>query len=586
MPPSAAVDSSPTLSRGLGAVAVLFAAATALVKIRSEDFFWHLAAGREMLRSGSLLDSDPFRFTHAGIPWVDHEWAFQLLLAAVERLGGLVALSLVLPAFFAAAAALVYLGARQRRVPAAAAAALVVLVFLLGLRGRLYTRPEIASLVFFLLLLTLLRARLVRGDRRCSFAVVALAALWTNFHPGVLALPPIVFLVLAAAWLEDRLARRVPRVPLAEVLGLPAAALAAVCANPWGWEVFLVPGRIAEALAGLPASNPDWAPLWQRPQPLLFAALVALAGLLFFAYRRAGRLDWPGLAAVLGLLPLVASSVRHQGLIWGAGSLLAASCLGDLRPPATEPGFWARRGGAITALGALCLVAALLVLAPGAVPGSGGEIPGLGIVPGLFPEAALLELARFEPVGNLFNSPAYGGYILWRLYPPRKIFYDTRNEVDPGILRQLAAARADERQWKALLDRYQIDAALVVYEDRPRQVVSPPNEPGGEETVEIRTSSAFYFPPERFALVYWDDKSMLFVARKPERAKALAASEYKVVQPEDWRHWIGKAQADPTLFAQAQLELERKLAQDPECGRARALQSLLLEGAPGPFRSH
>jgi hypothetical protein len=585
MPSSPVTESSPVITRGLGVVAVLFAAATAVVKIRSEDFFWHLAAGREMLTSGQLLRLDPFRFTHQGIEWVDHEWAFQLLLAWIDRLGGLGALSFVLPVFLAAAAALVYGGSRQRGAPAAVALVLV-LVFLLGLRGRLYARPEIATLVFFLGLLTLLKLRVERGQRGFSLAVLALAAVWANFHPGVLALPPIAGVFLAAARLEDKFTRRAPRVGWPEVFGLPAAALVAICANPWGWEVFFVPSRIAEALSGLPATNPDWAPIWQRPQPLLFAALIGLAGLLFFAYRRAGRFDWPGFAVVASLLPLVASSVRHQGLLWGAGSLLAASCLGELNRQADGPGFWTRRRGVITALAALVLVGGLLVLAPGVLPGSGSETFGVGIVPGLFPEAALAELERFEPVGNLFNSPAFGGYILWRNYPPRKIFYDTRNEVDPGILRTLAAARADAGRWQALLNRHQIDAALVAFEDRPRRVLAPPDEPGGGETVEIRTSSALYFPPEGFALVFWDDRSMLFLARTTERAGTLAANEYRVVQPEDWRHWLPQAQADPALFAQARAELERKLAQDPRCQRARALLGLLLENANRPLPSH
>lgn len=577
--PSPVADRSSTPAAGLGAAVVFFAALTSVVKIRSEDFFWHLAAGREMFRRGRLLHTDPFRFTHDGISWVDHEWAFQVLLAGVEKLGGLTALTFVLPGFLALAALLVFVGARQRGAPASAAA-LVGLVFLLGLRGRLYARPEIASLLFFLVLLTLLWFRLRRGDRRFSLAVVVLAAIWTNFHPGVLALPPMVFLYLGASWLEDKLGRRDPRVSLAEVVGLPVAGLAGICANPWGWEVFFVPGRIAQALAGLPATNPDWAPIWQRPQPLLFAALVALAGLMLLSYRRTGRVDWPGLAAVAGLLPLVASSVRHQGLLWGAGSLLAASCLSSLAGSTTEPGFWARRGGVIAAWVALGLVAVVLVLAPGWVPGSGGETFGLGIVPGLFPEAALAELERFEPVGNLFNSPAFGGYILWRDYPPRQIFYDTRNEVDPGILRQLATARADGREWEALLARYDIDAALVAYEDRPRKVVAPPHEPGGGETVEVRTASALYFPPESFALVFWDDRSMLFLARKPERTAALAANEYRVVQPEDWRHWIGRAQADPAFLRQALAELERKLAQEPASIRAQRLRRQLREPSP------
>ena len=63
-----------------------------LSAVADGDIWWHLAAGREMLRTHSLLRSDPFSLSAAGRSWVDVHWLFQLAVYGVYRLGGLSAL--------------------------------------------------------------------------------------------------------------------------------------------------------------------------------------------------------------------------------------------------------------------------------------------------------------------------------------------------------------------------------------------------------------------------------------------------------------------------------------------------------------
>jgi hypothetical protein len=225
------------------------------------------------------------------------------------------------------------------------------------------------------------------------------------------------------------------------------------------------------------------------------------------------------------------------------------------------------------AASAWCLSGSLLgPLAP-------AQRPGWGIAPGLFPDAGVAVLARFAPVGNLFNAPAFGGYLLHRLYPPRQVFWDTRNEVAPRLLREVADARRGAGPWQALLDRHAIDGALVAYEKRLRPVLVPGAGPGGE--VEMRAASALLFPGERFALVHWDDVSMLFLARTAERAARLARAEYRFVQPGDWRWTLRRAALDAEFREGVRRELERKLAEDPDCRRARALLDALGARSPG-----
>ena len=66
----------------------LLSAAAALTPVADSDIWWHLAAAREMWRTGDVLRADPFSLGAAGRPWIDVHWLFQLLVHAGFQRGG------------------------------------------------------------------------------------------------------------------------------------------------------------------------------------------------------------------------------------------------------------------------------------------------------------------------------------------------------------------------------------------------------------------------------------------------------------------------------------------------------------------
>lgn len=560
---------------------LLFAAVGGLLELRSVDFFWHLAAGRWILRHGTVPRTDPFRFTSNEAPWVDHEWGFQLLLAIAERLGGLPTLVIGRAALVLAVAWLLLRAMRRWGVDPALRS-LIVLVCLIGLRDRLLMRAELVTIGGVLALLLLLeryrRARDRRGRLVAAGALVAVTVLWANGHPGVLAAPILTAAFLAGAWIDQRRGAA-PAVEAGlgglDLVAIPALVAAAILVNPWGARLLLVPVEISSALAGLPATNPDWAPLWIRPRPWLFAAAAALAGATGIVIGRRRRVDLAFALPLLALVPLVVTSARHQNLWWIAAALFAGRLAAGRRDPGASGARSDGAQGRLAPAVAMAAVAALgwAVLLPPGVAGAPEHRPGFGIVDGLFPQGAIAAIERWDP-GPLLNSEAFGGYLLWALHPPRRVFVDTRNEVDPDILRQLAAARASSAAWEALLERYSIDAALVRYERRLRRVETP-DPAGGPPGLDLRASSALLYPPDRFALVYWDDVSLFFVARRPEREERLREAEYRYVQPEDWRQVLDRAARDPDFRRGLAAELARRLGEPPASARAQGLARAL-----------
>jgi hypothetical protein len=193
-------------------------------------------------------------------------------------------------------------------------------------------------------------------------------------------------------------------------------------------------------------------------------------------------------------------------------------------------------------------------------------------------------LAANPGIGPLYNEFVHGGYLLWRLFPPRRVFVDGRMELEPELLGQIAAARRDPDRWEAFLAGRGAVGALVRYETR-RLPVFEPDGAGGFRQVGESTANALLFPPERWELVDWDDEAMLFLRRPPydgghSGAGGWSGEPYRFVQPEDLEGTLRRAALDPAIRGGLARELERKLAEDPACRRAR----WLAERLRGPAR--
>jgi hypothetical protein len=567
--------------RKIFAAVLAFTAIAAAFKIRAYDVFWHLAAGHWILQNRALPDPDPFRFSAHGAAWIDHEWLFQVVLAMVENIAGLTGLWVLRICLALSLAMVLWVAARRSGAPAIGAG-MALFITLLGARPRFFLRPEFPTLLALGLLLALL-AEFRRSRLRWPIVcVLLLTLLWANSHPGSLMAPILcgAFLLgtrLPGGWGTPR--RGPSPIPWSWVFGLPIAVVLAMLLNPAGWRLFAVPVEISGALEDVPGVNPEWLPVWKAPQPFLFVGLALLALLVVQTYRYAHRIDPATGLAALALMALTTTSMRHQAPLFVGAFFLASECMAELAVGGWKAPISTSRARLLPPLA--CLLGIAWCLWP---PTSGPLAPrqgrytfGSGLEPERFPVEAVDFIEQVPELGNLYNNVAFGGYLLWRLYPPRQIFNDGRNELNPEFLRELAAARQDSRAWNALLDRYQIDGALVRYDRRRRPVLEPPLVAGGEPRVVYLTSNTVLFTPDRFGLVHWDDLAMVFLARRPGRSQLLERLEYRLVNPEDPEATLQVAGTDPGRLEGALLEVERRLRDDPDCRLAASLQRQLTE---------
>ncbi len=528
-------------------------------EIANTSIGWHLATGRWILAHGAVPYADPFSFTAQAPEWVDHEWLFQVTVALLDAAGG-APLLVVFRAVVVAALAVLLLcfGMRSRLAPAAAL--VLAALCLYGASIRFFLRPELATLLIAptVVWIFLQRARYRTGPWLLTLA--ALMALGANLHAGVLVVPPLLAGLLAAHWLR-REARSGHGGLARGALGL-ATVTAAPLLNPYGWHLYAVPIRIAR-LVGLPEiPNPEWLAPGPADVPALYGALVL--GLLVLAMRERDPARW-----LLFLMSgaLAVRYVRNVGLFFVLLPIAIAPALATVTS-AVGP---RRRGWAMPAAALVTLLVGLSIVL------GGGFRLGWRWSASYYPHRA----CDFMEEEGLAAAPAYndvrfGGYLIYRWFPPRQVFLDDRNEIHQPLLAEIhrLLQTSDQAGWQEMLDRFAVTGALLRY-NPPFRVVTPEGEELGS-----RGFSALWFPADRWALVYWDDTAMVLVPRATADPGLVARHEYRLVRPDDLDGLRRRLVAEPAIRGPVAAELTRRLAEDPSCRRALALSELVLSLGP------
>ncbi|MGE3849782.1 MAG: hypothetical protein AB7I01_23065, partial [Gammaproteobacteria bacterium] len=405
--------------------------------------------------------AEPLLFTSAGHAQHYQEWLFEVLVALVDRVGGLPALRALELLLGAAVLQQVYRFGRHQGFTPSVALALVASLVLFAYQRLLQLRPELLAMLAFFALLNLYCVPRLGAAR--AAAVVALVVLWTNVHATVL----IVFPFMLAWQLVH--ARRA-RAHIATLL----AAFAAVALNPQGLRQYVF-YFIHDANNPLARVVDEWGALFVAPKgytgvlpwsaPLLLAAyvgvllavlVVALATLRGRSRAEPHRILWAALA-----LAAAAVAVRF---LWLMPLALAA-----VLPEASRP---AARHGRVLALAALLLVTVHLF--GGDTRGYGYPLRGDALAGWLAPRGlntklmpatvAAIEASGFG--GRLLAPYELGGYLSYALHPRVRVYFNGRYDSYPrAVYDDYFAMLTGGAAAAARLRHHGVDAALLPADD-------------------------------------------------------------------------------------------------------------------------
>ncbi len=438
----------------IGLAAMLRALVSPLALLHDPDTYMHIAAGRWMLAHHALPIADSFSWSMPGAAWHPGEWLGEIILAALYDIGGWGGVVVLTAACFGLAIGLLtwFLARRLEPLPAVIAAlagAVLVLPHLLA-------RSHVLALPLMVLWCGAVIA--ARDDERPPPSWLLLVmALWANLHASFLfGIALVGYLGGEAALYPGSGATRAREI---RRWGLfVAASIAVSLANPNGLAALIQPFRLM-AMPALQSGFGEWQPANFAQFPALGIWLVGASALVAFGRR---RLRWTRIALLVGLAYMACAHVRHADLLGLAGPLVVASGIGPrlaelLRPAAVSP---LLRCAARLAQPAP-LPGRLLALALGVVV----SLPILVRPPdrsgdAVTPQAALAVARRMKLVGPVFNSEAFGGYLIFSGVP---VFIDGRIELygNDFLAAYLAAERGDATVLGHLVDRYRPTWALL-----------------------------------------------------------------------------------------------------------------------------
>lgn len=446
-------------------VLALFCCLGALVPIGPLDFWWHMALGREIARSGAVPVVDTYSWSlPPDTPFFYQSWLSEWLFYQLYTLGGLGLIVVTRNLLLLTAYTLVGLDA-QRRSGSWRLGALAIGGAGLMTLNNLTVRPQMFSWLLFAATWALLsRFRTETGTRhhgpgegnqqpgraqaatvpRSLLLVPALMCAWVNLHGAFAIGLALIGLTVAGESLKLLLSWRRPGTQALTSVRLGWLWLAAVLSgaallvNPRGLEVLGYVGR----LVGNPAVRQlviEWQPtdLLMFPGVLIPFALT-LAVLLWL--RRPTRFD---LTDALLLVVFAALAWRGQRNVIWFGMVAWPIIAGLLAQPARATQRPARsmqlsllNYGMLLGLSLPLLIVqpplkATLDLPP-VFAGLGRSFPEGSLIDGSTPVAAVAWLQTQPLPANtrLFHDMGYGSYLMWAL-PEVRVYTDPRIELYP-----------------------------------------------------------------------------------------------------------------------------------------------------------
>ena len=487
VPESGPVVSLPRYSPALLAFIVVMADAG---RWADPDLWGHLVFGRLILMHGHLPARDIYSYSAAGLPWHDHEWLSEVVLALFWNGFGVLGLKLMKLACTAATIMLLAMGAAETGAPIRLQLPILV-TGALALAPMIQFRPQLFDFAALSAVLLLLARDSYRRAGHLWLAI-PIFALWANLHGGFFVGLAVIGVYTAVVTVED-LATGEGLKRAMSLGGVTAGCVLATLFNPDGvgnW--FTVIHTLHNPMTRAAVS--EWQPLlfkiaeeWHKsPRTAVnFALVIVPFGtlVLCFAIRpRGSDLALVVIAAMMGLAAWLA--VRNMALAViatitplcrHAALALEATCSGY--PAPSLP----RRRGHEVAVGAISLVILFSTgLFSHTLPDGYPQ-----------PQGAVRFMQAHGLHGNVLGDFGWGEYLIFHLAPQSKVFVDSRYDMvyPQKVLADYLDFFSVSSRASAVLDGYPHDFVLL-------RTASPP--------------ARFMMAQARWRIVYRDRTATLF----------------------------------------------------------------------------
>ncbi|MFH1854000.1 MAG: tetratricopeptide repeat protein [Candidatus Omnitrophota bacterium] len=472
--------------------------------VDNNDVWMHLKSGELMAKDMRVMSTDKFSYTIEGRPWLNHQWLSQMIFYFFYSKLGLNSLIFLQLALILLAFMMMFKNAYNGR-NWLLYVFLTLLIILFSQEGFL-VRPLVFSAFLFSVFVFMLdgyKYGRTPEKEKWLYVLIPLQVLWVNLHGAAITGIFLIWAYILGEFIDRRLREfrdntSVNNKKYKRLLFVGIAVLISAGITPYGYNAILFPIRELNQMYFIR----EWLPSVDRDMLLNsgdmpYYRLFLLISFFVFVFR--GRFIPSAHIIIFAVFLYLSLSSRRHLLFYG---IAIAPCIvryseGMGLKIITEG---AKKILVKTMAVFLCVYMVLLCsdIFSGRhyVRAHNNLRVGMGKV--VFPDDAIDFVISSGIKGNMFNDYGSGCYLIWRLYPHKKVFLDGRNTIYGVnfIREQYIAPLNDFRLFERIVEKYGINFVFLDFS------LSMGN---------LTRFIPYLYYSDRWELVFFDSKVCVFV---------------------------------------------------------------------------
>jgi hypothetical protein len=499
-----------------------------------DDFFWHLSTGRFIAENKYVPDKDIFGFVTSGTEWIPFEWGWDITAYTLYNLGGYNAI-LIFRSLLFCILFLLYFHVLKRLKVNSAVSLIVMFALLFAMMDRFSARPHVVSYFFMALLLYLyLPFKYINRDKNIKklyfFPLIFL--IWGNMHMGVLAGGLLLFVLVVSELIifyfptkfSSDVIKPLSKEHLMKLILISAICLFMLFFNPHSYQTYIY--TYGHLKMNMMKSIAEWQNPFTGNIEINFIVtlykIFVFSGIIIIIYAIFKKDIAPALVCIVFIIHS-ARAIRFTNDYEITVVPLLAVSLGYFINKISSKYIISRRiffGNEVKIL-LIFLFSITLYYAQNSKIYEYLKyyrISGWGINEDYEPVNVFNFIKENNITGRPFNHFDIGGYLTW-VMQGEKNFIDSRN-LNDEIYDEYNSIYFKYPGYEKKLDKYGVDY-VIFYEPELTQ------NPG----ILTKNIVSYLSRNPDWKLVYWDDKSMLFLKNILKFSEIINNNEYKVLNP-------------------------------------------------------
>lgn len=536
-----------------------------------DDFFWHLATGRYIVQNHAVPDTDIFGYATAGVEWIPFEWGWDVLTYGLYNIGGYNMILAFRSIIFTLIFFLYYLLLKKFKINSVVSY-ILFFILLISIMDRLSPRPHVFTYLFFVLLLYIITPyKYLDRDKYAKrlYILPLIFLLWGNIHMGVLAgglllfiftISEIIIYYYPGKFTTSEI-KPLIKLQIQKLFIISVVSALALLVNPHVLHTYLY------AYSHTKMKLLETINEWRNPFTggmdfgfiVTFYKILLFSGIIILIY----SLKKKDLFFALVYIGFAVYSVRAIRLTVDYEIIIMFFLAVSVNYYIQS---WANSGKGNEILKFLLynnavkvVLAVFFIFITFNIQNEGVyhwlkyyRIPGFGINSEFIPVQLFDFMKEANISGKPFNHFGTGGYLVWN-FPEQKNFIDSRN-LNDAIFSEYNVIMSKGRGFEKKLEDYGVDYVIFLDPDLIRR----PKDLQGNIVSYLSRNPGW-------KMLFWDDKSYLFVKDIPKFKDAIEKYEYRIINSYNFmfypQEFEKKVIENP---ARAKEEMDRKIRTEPE----------------------